>query len=85
MASNVSVNFNIIIICHRNDPSERLGYGVNGSKDICKHKWFDGFNWEALRRRTLTAPYLPKVLANNSSLGYTQSRTSFFQSSIIDN
>jgi len=48
--------------CRRNDPSERLGYGFNGTKDICKHKWFDGFNWEALRRHTLTAPYLPKVI-----------------------
>jgi len=55
-------------ICHRNDPSERLGYGFNGTKDICKHKWFDGFNWEALRRRTLIAPYLPKVIMNNSIL-----------------
>jgi cGMP-dependent protein kinase len=45
----------------KNDPSERLGYGTNGMKDIYKHKWFDGFNWEALRRRTLKAPYLPQV------------------------
>jgi len=54
--------YSLLLICRRNDPSERLGYGFNGAKDICKHKWFDGFNWEALRRRTLTAPYLPKVI-----------------------
>lgn len=24
-------------------------------------RWFDGFNWEGLRNRTLTPPILPKV------------------------
>ena len=42
-------------------PSERLGYGHNGMKDVQKHKWFEGFNWEGLRRRTLAPPYVPKV------------------------
>jgi len=51
-------------VCGRNDPSERLGYGFNGTKDICKQRWFDGFNWQALRRHTLAAPYLPKVIVS---------------------
>jgi len=46
----------------RESPSERLGYGNNGVKDVQKHKWFEGFNWEGLKKRTLTAPYLPKVI-----------------------
>jgi len=46
----------------RESPSERLGYGNNGVKDVQKHKWFEGFNWEGLKKRTLTAPFLPKVL-----------------------
>jgi len=45
----------------REGPSERLGYGNNGLKDVQKHKWFEGFNWEGLKRRTLTPPFLPKV------------------------
>ena len=24
-------------------------------------RWFDGFNWEGLRSRTLTPPILPKI------------------------
>jgi len=46
----------------RESPSERLGYGNTGVKDVQKHKWFEGFNWEGLKKRTLTAPYLPKVI-----------------------
>ena len=45
----------------RESPSERLGYGNTGVKDVQKHKWFEGFNWEGLKKRTLTPPFLPKV------------------------
>lgn len=45
----------------RDNPTERLGYQKGGIKDIQKHKWFDGFNWEGLRNRTLTPPILPLV------------------------
>ena len=46
----------------RNDPAERLGYGTEeGLAELYKHKWFEGFGWEALRRRALKAPYVPKV------------------------
>jgi len=31
-------------------------------KDVQKHKWFEGFNWEGLRKRTLTPPFVPKVI-----------------------
>jgi len=45
----------------RDNPSERLGNQRNGIKDIQKHKWFDGFDWEGLRKRELIAPIIPKV------------------------
>uniref|UniRef100_A0A3B4AEB3 cGMP-dependent protein kinase n=1 Tax=Periophthalmus magnuspinnatus TaxID=409849 RepID=A0A3B4AEB3_9GOBI len=45
----------------RNNPSERLSSQRNGAKDIHKHKWFEGFDWEALCRLTLPAPIVPKV------------------------
>ncbi|CAB1319765.1 unnamed protein product, partial [Coregonus sp. 'balchen'] len=44
----------------RNNPAERLGNQRNGAKDIQKHKWFEGFNWEGLRKSTLAPPIIPK-------------------------
>ncbi|XP_037319504.2 cGMP-dependent protein kinase 1-like isoform X2 [Pungitius pungitius] len=45
----------------RDNPSERLGNLKNGVKDIQKHKWFEGFNWEGLKKGTLTPPITPNV------------------------
>ncbi|XP_061563683.1 cGMP-dependent protein kinase 1 [Cololabis saira] len=45
----------------RDNPSERLGNLKNGVKDIQKHKWFEGFNWDGLKKGTLTPPIVPVV------------------------
>ncbi|XP_041643906.1 cGMP-dependent protein kinase 1 [Cheilinus undulatus] len=45
----------------RSNPSERVGSQRNGAKDIQRHKWFDGFNWDGLCMRTLNPPLIPKV------------------------
>lgn len=45
----------------RDNPAERLGYQKGGISEIQKHKWFDGFNWEGLRSRTLEPPIMPRV------------------------
>ncbi|XP_039272906.2 cGMP-dependent protein kinase 1-like isoform X1 [Styela clava] len=45
----------------RDNPAERLGNQRNGIKDIQKHKWFDGFNWEGLKKCTVTPPIIPKL------------------------
>lgn len=48
----------------RDNPSERLGYQKGGFADIKKHKWFQGFDWDGLRNRTLVPPIVPKVKSN---------------------
>ena len=53
----------------RENPQERLGCGRGGLKDIQKHKWFDGFHWDGLRKRTLKPPIVPSV----SSIVYIMS------------
>ncbi|XP_057675111.1 cGMP-dependent protein kinase 1-like [Corythoichthys intestinalis] len=45
----------------RDNPSERLGNQKNGVKDIQKHKWFEGFNWDGLRQGTVDSPFMPTV------------------------
>lgn len=52
---------NLIKKLCKDNPSERLGYQRNGLKDIQKHKWFDGFNWDGLRNRKLAPPIISKV------------------------
>ncbi|XP_062319795.1 cGMP-dependent protein kinase 1 isoform X3 [Osmerus eperlanus] len=54
---------NLIKKLCRDNPSERLGNLKNGVKDIQKHKWFEGFNWEGLKKGTLTPPIIPNVTA----------------------
>lgn len=45
----------------RDNPSERLGYGMHGLRDVCKHKWFDGFNWLGLTRKLIPPPLTPVI------------------------
>ncbi|XP_041666926.1 cGMP-dependent protein kinase 1-like [Cheilinus undulatus] len=52
---------NLIKRLCRDNPSERLGNQKNGVKDIQKHKWFEGFNWDGLRQGTIDSPFTPTV------------------------
>ena len=41
--------------------TKRLGNMKNGVKDIIKHKWFSGYDWDGLMAGTLDPPIKPKV------------------------
>ena len=45
----------------RDNPAERLGYLKDGLKDIKRHRWFQGFDWEGLLNRTIVPPIIPDV------------------------
>lgn len=42
-------------------PADRLGCLKNGTNDIRKHKWFDGFEWDRLRSKKIKPPHIPKL------------------------
>ncbi|XP_017323124.2 cGMP-dependent protein kinase 1 [Ictalurus punctatus] len=56
--SNPAADF-IKQICREN-PTERLGQR-NGVRDIQAHKWFEGFDWDAVCKGSHTPPILPHV------------------------
>ena len=39
-------------------PHKRLG--INGIKDIKQHQWFIGFDWDALLKKKMNVPFVPK-------------------------
>lgn len=43
------------------DPSRRYGNLRHGAGDVFAHAWFKEVDWDKLRNREITAPYLPKV------------------------
>ncbi|XP_050488533.1 cGMP-dependent protein kinase, isozyme 2 forms cD5/T2 isoform X3 [Bombus huntii] len=56
----------------RDNPAERLGYQKGGISEIQKHKWFDGFNWEGLRSRTLEPPIMPRVQSATDTTNFDE-------------
>ncbi|KAG9341805.1 hypothetical protein JZ751_018527, partial [Albula glossodonta] len=61
---------NLIKKLCRDNPSERLGNLKNGVKDIQKHKWFEGFNWDGLHKGTLTPPIIPNVTSSTDTSNF---------------
>mmetsp|Transcript_15945 Transcript_15945/g.32552 ORF Transcript_15945/g.32552 Transcript_15945/m.32552 type:complete len:426 (+) Transcript_15945:177-1454(+) len=47
-------------------PGKRLG-AKNGMKELMEHKWFEGFNWQDLKSKTMKAPFLPDTTVRNAS------------------
>jgi len=45
----------------KNEPSERLPTRSGGTKNLKDHKWFEGFDWTAMKELALDAPYKPVV------------------------
>ena len=43
------------------DPSNRLGSLARGIDEIYSHLWYDSIDFDALRHKDLTAPWVPKI------------------------
>ena len=47
----------LIIALLNEDPTQRLGSGINQIRDIQKHTWFNGLNWDALYAKEVETLY----------------------------
>lgn len=50
-------------------PAERLGYQRRGIMDIKKHGWFDGLEWQKLKKKQLISP-IKRPITSNVDLRY---------------
>jgi serine/threonine protein kinase len=53
----------------RTNKSKRLGCLVGGSSEIKTHPWFNGIDWDAISKRSVSSPIHLK-LDNNTSTKY---------------
>ncbi|KIM58350.1 hypothetical protein SCLCIDRAFT_1218700, partial [Scleroderma citrinum Foug A] len=51
----------IILKLMERDPVKRYGKSAYGSGDVFVHPWFGDVDWERLKNRRITVPYLPKL------------------------
>ena len=59
--SEESVDF--INRCLKRKESKRLGY-TDGIQELKNHKWFNGFDWDGVYKKTILAPFVPKKEGN---------------------
>jgi serine/threonine protein kinase len=49
------------------EPSKRYGNLRHGAGDVFAHPWFREVDWDKLRNREITAPYLPKIAGDGDA------------------
>jgi hypothetical protein len=50
--------------------SKRLGNTKGGTGAVMKHKWYSGFDWEALLNKKMQVPIKPKVSGNDDASNF---------------
>jgi len=52
------------------DLTKRYGCLKNGADDVKKHKWYNGFDWEALLNKEIPAPIIPVTNGDNDTSNF---------------
>ena len=60
----------LILKLMEGDPSKRYGNLRHGAGDVFAHVWFREVDWDKLRNREITAPYLPKIQGDGDASAY---------------
>ncbi len=50
--------------------SKRLGKTKGGTSSVMKHKWFSGFDWDALLSKKMCPPFVPKVRGDDDASNF---------------
>lgn len=50
--------------CLQRNPLERIG-SQTGVNQLKQHKWFNGFDWQALEEKTMESPFIPDIRVDN--------------------
>ncbi|KAH7925304.1 kinase-like protein [Leucogyrophana mollusca] len=60
----------LILKLMESDPSKRYGNLRHGAGDVFAHPWFREVDWDKLRNRDITAPYLPKISGDGDASAF---------------
>ncbi|OBZ72827.1 cAMP-dependent protein kinase type 1 [Grifola frondosa] len=60
----------VILRLIERDPSRRYGNMRHGAGDVFAHPWFREVDWEKLRNREITAPYLPRLSSDGDASAF---------------
>eukprot|EP00929_Paragymnodinium_shiwhaense_P116851 TRINITY_DN8680_c0_g1_i1.p1 TRINITY_DN8680_c0_g1~~TRINITY_DN8680_c0_g1_i1.p1 ORF type:complete len:843 (+),score=242.01 TRINITY_DN8680_c0_g1_i1:120-2648(+) len=55
----------------KKEPAERLPMKPGKVKNIMSHKYYNGFDWEAMRNCTMDPPYKPQQVAKDDSANFS--------------
>ena len=50
--------------------SKRLGKTKGGTSTVMKHKWFSGFDWDALLSKKMNPPFIPRVRSDDDASNF---------------
>ena len=54
------------------NPKRRLGYGTNGAQAIQAHPYFFGTDWDQVKKKTLSPPYIPEAQDDEDTRHFDQ-------------
>ncbi len=69
---------------HSHTHQNNAGYGPDGGKNIREHAFFASINWEALYKKEIKAPFVPKVTSDSDISNIDEEFTSEGLHSVTD-
>ena len=75
----------LILKFMEHDPTKRYGNLRHGAGDVFAHPWFREVDWEKLKNREITAPYLPRIQGAGDASACVHLSVENSPQSLVDN